>query len=633
MSIISKQTRVYTRKVLFNNMEGYLSIWINYVHGWKKRYFRLIDQKLHYCSERGQTEIGIITLKTAKIIHRSKKPKRICIDTGFTRMHLKANTDEDGRTWAAALTRAKQSGPVEVPTRSTESSSEVNTERESKIELLQSKLEDIWSLQLQLISNLDNIPEEIKLNPVYGNISSISHDLKYSIADAINLIEEQASYFDRILRSKLGNKKEQIMNEPDSPSEMSEEAFFDPEPEDVQNSDHPVEMIPIHPQELLSRVVIPVKQEEPYRRSLPVLRNPNEKIKIWQIIKNSIGKELYRIAVPVYFNEPLSFLQKFTEDLAYNELILNANLCPDSCMRMAYIACFAISSYTSTVNRHLKPFNPLLGETFELQRFGFRCISEQVSHHPPISALHCEHKDYRFWATTEVKSSFRGTYLQINPVGAHHIFLKRHSEEYIWRKATTRVNSIIIGSINLEHSGIIDIFNQQTGDRATVNFKERGWFAKSSDEVSGVIYDKHGLERFSIQGKWSEGMSIKNLRTGEVIQGFERYPPPEGYELSYYFTEFALQLNLPPENFPGLPHTDSRFRPDQRALENGDIDFAAGEKARLEEKQRRCRKFMELEGVIFRPRWFEKSEDEWVYKGGYFESRDSGFYEDIPNIY
>jgi len=288
-------------------MEGYLSIWINYVHGWKKRYFRLIEQKLHYCSERGQTEIGIITLKTAKIIHRTKKPKRICIDTGFTRMHLKANTDEDGRTWAAALIRAKQSGPVEVATRSTESSSDLNTERESKIELLQSKLEDIWSLQVQLISNLDNIPEEILTHPVYGNIASISHDIKYSIADAMYLIEEQATYFNRISTSKLGNKKETIMNEPQSPSEASEEAFFDLEPEDVQNLDHPVEMIPIHPQELLSPVLVPVKQEEPYRRSLPVLRNPNEKIKIWQIIKNSIGKELYRIAVPVYLNEPLFF--------------------------------------------------------------------------------------------------------------------------------------------------------------------------------------------------------------------------------------------------------------------------------------------------------------------------------------
>jgi len=35
----------------------------------------------------------------------------------------------------------------------------------------------------------------------------------------------------------------------------------------------------------------------------------------------------------------------------------------------------------------MKPFNPLLGETFELFVPGkYKYFSEQVSHHPPISA-------------------------------------------------------------------------------------------------------------------------------------------------------------------------------------------------------------------------------------------------------
>jgi len=37
-----------------------------------------------------------------------------------------------------------------------------------------------------------------------------------------------------------------------------------------------------------------------------------------------------------------------------------------------------------------KPFNPLLGETFELVKDGFELIAEQVSHHPPITAVHCQ---------------------------------------------------------------------------------------------------------------------------------------------------------------------------------------------------------------------------------------------------
>lgn len=46
-----------------------------------------------------------------------------------------------------------------------------------------------------------------------------------------------------------------------------------------------------------------------------------------------------------------------------------------------YIAAFAVSAYSSTYHRAgCKPFNPVLGETYECERpdRGFRFISEQV---------------------------------------------------------------------------------------------------------------------------------------------------------------------------------------------------------------------------------------------------------------
>ena len=53
----------------------------------------------------------------------------------------------------------------------------------------------------------------------------------------------------------------------------------------------------------------------------------------------------------------------------------------------------------------------------------------------------------------------------------------------------------------------------------------------------------------------------------------------------------TLQLNhLNVQNGRSLPPTDSRFRPDQKALEHRLVDLAAEEKHRLEEKQRARRK-------------------------------------------
>mmetsp|Transcript_16960 Transcript_16960/g.16822 ORF Transcript_16960/g.16822 Transcript_16960/m.16822 type:complete len:138 (+) Transcript_16960:411-824(+) len=136
------------------------------------------------------------------------------------------------------------------------------------------------------------------------------------------------------------------------------------------------------------------------------------------------------MAVPVYFNEPLSMLQRYSEDLTYSNIINRASECPDPSLRAALIACFAVSPYATTLGRTMKPFNPLLGETFELQRDGFRLITEQVSHHPPIAALYCEHENYTYYGDLQAKSSFKGTFLRIKPVGGMNLMLHKFKDHY-----------------------------------------------------------------------------------------------------------------------------------------------------------------------------------------------------------
>lgn len=96
--------------------------------------------------------------------------------------------------------------------------------------------------------------------------------------------------------------------------------------------------------------------------------------------------------------------------------LIRAAECTDSYEQMAYVAAFTISSYSTTATRTGKPFNPLLGETFECDRtddLGWRAISEQVSHHPPMLAQHCEGKKWRCWQEFTMASKFRGKYLQV----------------------------------------------------------------------------------------------------------------------------------------------------------------------------------------------------------------------------
>ena len=79
--------------------------------------------------------------------------------------------------------------------------------------------------------------------------------------------------------------------------------------------------------------------------------------------------------------EPISFLQRLTEDYEYSELLDIAAMVEDPCEQLAYVAAFTVSSYGTLTSRTGKPFNPLLGETFECDRrddLGWRSLAEQV---------------------------------------------------------------------------------------------------------------------------------------------------------------------------------------------------------------------------------------------------------------
>ena len=58
-----------------------------------------------------------------------------------------------------------------------------------------------------------------------------------------------------------------------------------------------------------------------------------------------------------------------------------------------------------------KPFNPILGETYQGSLYdGTRLYMEQISHHPPISAWDLEAPDasWRFTGVSEGTASFGG---------------------------------------------------------------------------------------------------------------------------------------------------------------------------------------------------------------------------------
>lgn len=94
---------------------------------------------------------------------------------------------------------------------------------------------------------------------------------------------------------------------------------------------------------------------------------------------------------------------------------------------------------------------------------------------------------------------------------------------------------------------------------------------------------------------------------------WEAEPRPGNTAEYYQFTRFAMSLNQMEDHMRGpqrpLCPTDSRLRPDIRKLEKGDMDGAAAEKTRLEEKQRENRKKCKKADESIFPRYGFR----WIY--------------------
>ncbi|XP_051551012.1 oxysterol-binding protein-related protein 1-like isoform X2 [Myxocyprinus asiaticus] len=419
-----------------------------------------------------------------------------------------------------------------------------------------------------------------------------------------------------------------------------------------------------------------------HRTSLPAPMFSRNDFSIWSILRKCIGMELSKITMPVIFNEPLSFLQRLTEYMEHTYLIHQANVLEDSIERMKSVAAFAVSAVASQWERTGKPFNPLLGETYELVRedLDFRLISEQVSHHPPISAFHAEglKKDFVFHGSIYPKLKFWGKSVEAEPKGIITLELPKHNEAYTWTNPTCCVHNIIVGQLWIEQYGNVEVINHRTGEKCCLNFKPCGLFGKELHKVEGYILDKSKKKVCVLYGKWTECMytvdpvtfeahkkkdkkaleekkSSKQASVAEseetpqlggdsleVIPGSQLLwriaPRPANSAQMYSFTSFAMQLNeLDNEIEAVIPKTDSRLRPDIRAMENGDIDLASEEKKRLEEKQRAARKNRSKSDEEWKTRWFHQgpnphngSQDWLLASSNCYWDRD---YSQVPDIY
>jgi anti-sigma28 factor (negative regulator of flagellin synthesis) len=359
----------------------------------------------------------------------------------------------------------------------------------------------------------------------------------------------------------------------------------------------------------------------------------DEKKSLWKQLSNYIGKDVTSmISLPVWVFEPLSFLQIMCEPMQFGELLFKASEAADSAHRMAYLIAFITSGY-SCAARSKKPFNPILGETFEYIPADkrWRYFAEQVTHHPPCGVAEVIADNlFRLKLEMELKTKFRGNSTEVTVNGSSFFNTFKYGDEFTWGHLDTAAHNIIIGGMWVDHYGTLEVKNRTNGDRGVIRYTKCGWLGAGRFELNGEIYDKDNKLRLKINGRWNELVNAIKI----TADGTEAAPvtlwqrATKSSDPKWNWTPFCYQMNECPEAYKKiLPPNDSRLRGDRWGLEKEDLDTAGKEKHRLEEKQRAERKERETKGIHYVQKYFKKIPDDewgfqWVYMGGYWEERE-----------
>jgi oxysterol-binding protein 1 len=364
------------------------------------------------------------------------------------------------------------------------------------------------------------------------------------------------------------------------------------------------------------------------REELPWLKDPNSRVGILAVLKDSIGVgDLSKMSVPVYFNDPTSILQKQAMGMEYYQLLDQAADEPDPLRRIALLAVHQVSALSVCERACSKPFNPLLGETFEFTNDSFQFLAEQVSHHPPVTAVYCRGKKYTFSTCHKMNTSFNGKMLKVTSQYRQYCHFDDCDETYELKLPVLSAHNLVIGQMYVDIGESMVVTNlKRPNERCEVKFERRGWFTGDSFKFSGEVLSGPKQVAFLIEGNWNDQARLVDPKTSEKKVVWKKSPYPAKWEYMYGMAKFHIQMNYLPKRLDKVvAPTDTRRRQDQRALENGDMKLAAQEKDRLENRQRTYRKYYEATGQKFEPRYFtpyhndQDGQEYWKYNGKYFE--------------
>ncbi|ETV74361.1 hypothetical protein, variant [Aphanomyces astaci] len=286
------------------------------------------------------------------------------------------------------------------------------------------------------------------------------------------------------------------------------------------------------------------------------------------------GKLAVRLSLPIRLFEPRSLLERIPDAWAYAPTLLaKAAHATEALDRLQHVMAFVVAGLHFCVGQS-KPFNPILGETYQ-STFpdGTSVYLEHVQHHPPVSAYYVEGplKLFTLSGQCEFEAHLAANTLVNAQTGTVKVQFANGSEvQYAMPKF--KMHGVVLGERMFEFTGECHFHDVSSDLRGTLDMDGNSSFLGRShhDDITGTIVapatkgaKPHVVAKLT--GSW-----LNHLHANGVVLWDMATSP--------------VYLHVPVAT--PLP-SDVRFRADLISLKQGDMDEAQRQKIVMEEDQRR----------------------------------------------
>lgn len=249
-----------------------------------------------------------------------------------------------------------------------------------------------------------------------------------------------------------------------------------------------------------------------------------------------------------------------------------------------------------------KPLNPFLGELF-LGKWDdsvgeTQLVSEQVSHHPPVTAYSIWNNKHgvRLQGYNAQKASF-GRTINVRQVGHAILHIDEFDEDYLITLPALHIEGLIKGApyVELNKSSYIV---SSSGYTSRIDYSGAGWVSGTKNTLSAITYP-HGKEKsksdilYKAEGSWTDKFAIKDAK-GIVVEEYNAKKEPR--------TELKVA------SIEDQDPLESRraWKKVADAIQKGDMNTVSSQKTKIEEHQRALRKKEQAEGRDWERVFFTK---------------------------